>query len=76
MIQLKFFFQRFGSALVRQGQLQLKRSEYETDYQPIDKNCLCSTCQRYTRAFLHHIIPVESSACHLLSVHNIAFQVM
>jgi len=32
-------------------------------------------CRRhYTRAALHAIVTRETSACHLLSVHNIAFQ--
>lgn len=65
---------RFGSALVREGQLQLKNAQYAEDFSPIDNKCECSTCKRYTRAFLHHIVSVEPSACHLLSVHNIAFQ--
>uniref|UniRef100_A0A8D8RSH6 Queuine tRNA-ribosyltransferase catalytic subunit 1 n=1 Tax=Cacopsylla melanoneura TaxID=428564 RepID=A0A8D8RSH6_9HEMI len=65
---------RFGSALVRQGQLQLRQSCYATDDRTIDKDCPCSTCKRYTRSYLHHIVTVEPSACHLLSVHNIAFQ--
>lgn len=41
---------------------------------PIDESCECNTCKTYTRAYLHHIVTVETVACHLLSVHNIAFQ--
>lgn len=65
---------RFGSALVTEGQLNLKKECYAKDFQPIDENCFCSTCKQYTRAYLHSIVTRETVACHLLSVHNVAFQ--
>ncbi|CAD0196263.1 unnamed protein product [Chrysodeixis includens] len=65
---------RFGCALVSKGQLNLKQKQYEADLNPIDKDCECSTCKNYTRAYLHGIVTVETVACHLLSVHNIAYQ--
>ncbi|XP_026487463.1 queuine tRNA-ribosyltransferase catalytic subunit [Vanessa tameamea] len=65
---------RFGCALVNKGQLNLKQKQYQTDLNPIDKNCDCATCENYTRAYLHCIVSVETVACHLISVHNIAFQ--
>ncbi|KAJ2953525.1 hypothetical protein O0L34_g1127 [Tuta absoluta] len=65
---------RFGCALVTKGQLNLKHKQYETDLNPIDNDCSCSTCVNYTRAYLHGIVTVETVACHLISVHNIAFQ--
>lgn len=42
---------------------------------PIDTKCDCATCKNYTRAYLHCIVSMETVACHLISVHNIAFQV-
>lgn len=65
---------RFGSALVMSGQLNLKQKKYALDMRPIDEDCQCSTCKLYTRSYLHHVVTVESVACSLLSVHNIAFQ--
>lgn len=65
---------RFGCALVKTGQLNLKQIQYCKDMIPIDESCECNTCKTYTRAYLHHIVTVETVACHLLSVHNIAFQ--
>ncbi|KAJ0181741.1 hypothetical protein K1T71_002463 [Dendrolimus kikuchii] len=65
---------RFGCALINSGQMNLKHKKYETDLQPIDKDCSCSTCKNYTRAYLHCIVTVETVACHLISVHNIAYQ--
>ncbi|KAM3959098.1 tRNA-guanine transglycosylase [Aphomia sociella] len=65
---------RFGCALTNKGQLNLKQKQYETDLNPIDKDCPCSTCKNYTRSYLHCIVTLETVACHLISVHNIAFQ--
>lgn len=65
---------RFGCALVSSGQLNLKLAKYKFDFQPIDEKCECSTCKRYTRAYLHSVVTLETNACHLLSIHNLCFQ--
>uniref|UniRef100_A0A8D0GI44 Queuine tRNA-ribosyltransferase catalytic subunit 1 n=1 Tax=Sphenodon punctatus TaxID=8508 RepID=A0A8D0GI44_SPHPU len=39
---------RFGSALVPWGSLQLKNKQFAKDFRPIDENCDCPTCQRYS----------------------------
>merc|ERR1712157_338172 len=39
---------RFGTALVRTGQLRLTGSEFAQDFQPIDKSCKCETCRNYS----------------------------
>ncbi|XP_026472284.1 queuine tRNA-ribosyltransferase catalytic subunit-like [Ctenocephalides felis] len=65
---------RFGCALIRAGQLNLKQKKFSKDFEPIDKSCVCSTCKNYTRAYLHNIVTVETVACHLLTIHNVAFQ--
>lgn len=56
------------------GQLNLKKKTYLNDYGPIDKDCDCSTCQNYSRSYIHCIATHHSVACHLLTVHNLAFQ--
>ncbi|VEN56488.1 unnamed protein product [Callosobruchus maculatus] len=65
---------RFGCALTMTGQLNLKKAQYEKDLQPIDKDCTCNTCKNYTRAYLHGIVTELPVACHLLTEHNLAFQ--
>ncbi|KAH8293252.1 hypothetical protein KR018_004791 [Drosophila ironensis] len=65
---------RFGCALVDGGQLNLKQPKYKLDMEPIDKDCECSTCQRFSRSYLHHIAGNEPVSCSLLSVHNVAYQ--
>eukprot|EP00112_Aurelia_sp_Birch-Aquarium-sp1_P004868 Seg1550.1 transcript_id=Seg1550.1/GoldUCD/mRNA.D3Y31 product="Queuine tRNA-ribosyltransferase catalytic subunit 1" protein_id=Seg1550.1/GoldUCD/D3Y31 len=66
---------RFGTALVPWGQIQLKTGQYSNDFQPIDKDCLCSTCKNYTRAYIHALVAAkETVGCHLVTIHNIAYQ--
>jgi hypothetical protein len=38
--------QRFGSALVPTGNLQLKKKQYAKDFGPIDPECTCPTCRK------------------------------
>lgn len=66
---------RFGCALVRTGQLNLKQAKFELDRRPISERCGCTTCRDYTRSYLHHIVTVEPVACSLLSIHNVYYQV-
>jgi len=65
---------RFGCALTFSGQINLKNNKYEKDYEPIEEDCKCSTCQVYTKSYLHSIVTHETVACHLLTVHNVSFQ--
>ncbi|XP_044266918.1 queuine tRNA-ribosyltransferase catalytic subunit [Tribolium madens] len=65
---------RFGCALTRTGQLNLKKEKFKKDFKPIDENCPCNTCKNYTRAYLNGIVTVHPSACHLITEHNLVFQ--
>lgn len=52
----------------------MKLKAFAQDFRPIDESCECSTCKRYTRAYLHTIASVEAVACNLISIHNVAYQ--
>ncbi|CAF0821923.1 unnamed protein product [Rotaria sordida] len=66
---------RFGCALVDNGQLNLNKQIYEKDHRLIDDKCICSVCQSgYTRSYLNTIVNKETTACHLLTIHNVAYQ--
>lgn len=68
-------FARAGSE--RPGELvrmNIKKLEYAEDQGPIDAECGCVTCRRYTRAYLRHLFSSgEPLAATLLSAHNLAF---
>lgn len=66
---------RFGCALVDKGQqISLNNAKFKYDFRPIQEDCECTTCQRYTRAYLHSIATVETVSCSLLTVHNVFYQ--
>lgn len=65
---------RFGTALTRFGSVALKQSQYETDFSPIEEGCECFTCKNYTRAYLHAIAQKETTGCHLVTLHNLHYQ--
>lgn len=65
---------RFGCALLMTGQINLKKKLYAKDMSPIDSDCDCNTCQNYTKAYLHGVVTDLPVACHLLTEHNLAFQ--
>jgi queuine tRNA-ribosyltransferase len=68
---------RFGSALVRKypGALNLTTKLFKEDFSPIEEDCACSTCSKVPRAYIHSLLSnKQPSACHLISVHNVAFQ--
>eukprot|EP00753_Platysulcus_tardus_P001170 PLAT1112.1.p1 GENE.PLAT1112.1~~PLAT1112.1.p1 ORF type:complete len:428 (-),score=156.97 PLAT1112.1:326-1564(-) len=64
---------RFGTALVKEGRLQLKAKACKDDMRPIDEDCACFVCRNYTRAYMHRLLKTESTGAQLLSVHNIAY---
>jgi queuine tRNA-ribosyltransferase len=65
---------RFGTALTRHGNLLLKQARFEADMRPIEPDCTCLACTHYSRAYIHALVQKETVACHLLTLHNLAFQ--
>ncbi|MBS1961815.1 MAG: tRNA guanosine(34) transglycosylase Tgt [Bdellovibrionales bacterium] len=63
-----------GTAFVSRGKMQLRRTAYKFADEALDANCDCSTCTRYSRAYLHHLTKAdEVLGWKLLSIHNLVF---
>ncbi len=63
-----------GVAFTARGRLQVRRSVHKLVEGPIEAGCPCSTCQTYSRAYLHHLIKAdEVLGWHLIGIHNFAF---
>ena len=61
--------------MTRRGALKLKHQDYESDHTPIEDDCSCFTCKTHTRSYLSRLIRQrETVGCHLISIHNIAYQ--
>jgi len=65
---------RHGSMLTSTGRMNLRNAVHARDDRPIDAACTCSTCARWSRGYLRHLLLVgEPTAWRLLSIHNLAF---
>ena len=67
---------RNGAAFTRDGRLNIKRAEFRTDRRPIDEECDCACCTRFSRAYVRHLfLADEMLGLRLLSLHNVHFLV-
>ncbi|MGB2578914.1 queuine tRNA-ribosyltransferase [Elusimicrobium simillimum] len=67
---------RNGQAMTSEGKVNIKNNEHRTSEEPLDKNCDCMVCQRYSRAYLSHLYRAGELTSHrLISIHNIRFLV-
>ena len=65
---------RNAQAFTSAGPLSLKTETAKQDFQPIDPECSCSICRRYSRAYLRHLFKTkEILAAMLTTHHNLAF---
>lgn len=65
---------RNAYAFTSTGALRLRNERYKSDFSPIDENCSCDCCRRFSRAYLRHLFVVgEMLGPILVSLHNIAF---
>ena len=57
-----------------EGAINLKNAKYMTDNTPIDAQCDCPVCRRYTKAYVRHLFVAEEMLAQRLAVmHNLYF---
>ncbi|MBA2537399.1 MAG: tRNA guanosine(34) transglycosylase Tgt [Actinobacteria bacterium] len=65
---------RTGTALTWDGRLNLKNARFARDERPLDEDCPCAACERFSRAYLRHLVTQqELLGLVLLSEHNVRF---
>jgi len=65
---------RHACLYTSEGRVLIKNARYMHDQRPIDVNCNCSVCRRYTRAYLRHLFAAgEITAAILATHHNVSF---
>lgn len=63
---------RNGYLFTNRGPVIIKHQRYRDDPRPIDERCPCSTCARYSRAYLRHLfLSGEILFSTLASYHNV-----
>ncbi|CAN5590150.1 MAG: tRNA guanosine(34) transglycosylase Tgt [Pyrinomonadaceae bacterium] len=65
---------RTGSAFTSRGKINIRNAKHAGDDEPIDAECRCSVCERYSRGYLRHLYQAgEMNAAIMISHHNLAF---
>jgi queuine tRNA-ribosyltransferase len=65
---------RNGAAFSPTGRINLRNAAHRDDPGPLDEECGCRTCRRFSRAYLRHLVTSdELLALRLLSLHNVHF---
>ena len=65
---------RNGQVFTPDGPLTIGQARFTRDPAPIDAECPCEACRRFSRAYLRHLFMArELTAYRLLSLHNVTF---
>lgn len=65
---------RNGTVYTFSGKTSLENAQYTEDFTPIDEECDCFVCKRYTKAYIRHLFKSgEMLAGILASAHNMRF---
>jgi queuine tRNA-ribosyltransferase len=65
---------RTGSALTWEGRLNMRNARFSRDDRPLDADCGCPACTRFSRAYVRHLVnQQEVLGIRLLTLHNLRF---
>jgi len=65
---------RHGLLFTSEGKISIKQARYASDQGPLDPNCRCRVCGRYSRAYLRHLYAANEILAQVLnSIHNLSF---
>ena len=65
---------RHGHLFTWRGIINIKNAKYERDESPIDPECGCPVCRRYSKAYLRHLFKAEEMLAMRFAVtHNLWF---
>ena len=65
---------RNGTLFTSKGKLIIKNAKYRDDQRPLDEECECYTCRKYSRGYLRHLFQSrEILSYHLNTIHNLHY---
>jgi queuine tRNA-ribosyltransferase len=65
---------RHGLLFTSEGRISIKQARYTEDHGPLDRNCGCRVCRRYSRAYLRHLYAANEVLAQVLNtLHNLSF---
>lgn len=67
---------RHGILFTSKGDLNVTKGENARKFSPIEENCQCPTCSKFSSAYLHHLFKArELTAFSLATAHNLFYMV-
>ncbi len=65
---------RHGSAWTSAGRVNIRKASHRTDERPLDPECDCATCARFSRGYLRHLfVAGDILGLRLVSLHNVRY---
>ncbi|MCS7201900.1 MAG: tRNA guanosine(34) transglycosylase Tgt [Dictyoglomus sp.] len=65
---------RHGVFYTKEGRRNIKNSKYKEDFLPLEEDCDCYSCKKFTRSYIRHLfLQYETLAYRLLTIHNLRF---
>jgi queuine tRNA-ribosyltransferase len=65
---------RHGLLFTSEGKISIKQARFAQDPNPLDPNCACRVCRRYSRAYLRHLYASGEVLAQVLNtIHNLTF---
>jgi len=65
---------RHGLLFTSEGKVSIKQAKYAGDDNPLDPNCSCQVCRRYSRAYLRHLYASNEVLSQVLNtIHNLTY---
>ena len=65
---------RNGQLFTRNGAIAIKAARFADDERPVDGECTCYTCSKFSRAYLRHLfVAKEMTSATLNTIHNLHF---
>ncbi|MFN3699593.1 MAG: tRNA guanosine(34) transglycosylase Tgt [Dictyoglomus sp.] len=65
---------RHGVFYTSFGRRNIKNAQYKEDFSPLEEDCDCYTCKRFSKAYIRHLfLQHETFSYRLLSIHNLRF---
>lgn len=65
---------RHGALFTLDGKINIRNLKFRHDKGPVDADCGCTTCRRYTRGYLRHLFLADELLFYrLASIHNLYF---
>lgn len=65
---------RNGQLFTSYGKMNIRNAKYKADFSPVDDNCECLLCSKFSKAYVRHLLNVNEVLGHrLTTIHNITF---